>query len=453
MGHKVPKLTEYVQQQFADGNVKPAEIKRAFELAYPKAKVKTLQAYCNCLKRMGHTKEVREEQAINVARKKSSIHVLDYPEVNRYEINAGVGRVQASQIAGQKKELVKLWNIMDRSDPKAWTYEDLISAIKEKIPMTEDDRGRMVFSKPGAVMRLLGSFNTMFPGILPKNWSGGLTREAGELKDYLRFDEWTAFIDAIADTEQLSKEGWTALFSCQLNMGCREGTKANNRNQGNGILSFRWESIDYERKRASLHEKGPRGKAGRIWKNLPLDLFPWIHGWDHLMTFHYQRFGYYPTNERHEAGRIFDSIVYHEYLRQFHRVRHACEGRIAGYTCKPCNGTGKINGENGPEECEECEGKGHVDLETMRPHVIRRTHGQWLIKLWVPVEQICGVFPDGFFGVGWDDPSILLKYYVTLEDEQRFRAEKQAVERMQVLNLVVAGPQTVTVQQGLGVKQ
>ncbi len=123
------------------------------------------------------------------------------------------------------------------------------------------------------------------------------------------------------------------------------------------------------------------------------------------MTFHKKRFGYLPTNDRHEQGPAFP-LVYAEYLQLFHETRRRCNGRIS------------------------------KDKETMRPHVLRRTHAQWLVKLWVPIEQICGLFPDGHFGVGWDNPKILLKYYVTLEDEQRFKAEQQAIDRMKMLGLV-----------------
>ena len=126
------------------------------------------------------------------------------------------------------------------------------------------------------------------------------------------------------------------------------------------------------------------------------------------MLYHQKKYGYTSTNDHHEIGPAFPGVFYKEYSAQFHETRSRCNGRISG------------------------------DKETMKPHIFRKTHGQWLVKLWVPVEQICGIFPDGYFGVGWDNPKILLKYYVTLEDEQRFKAEQQAAERMQALHLVPA---------------
>jgi integrase len=398
---KAPKLSVFIPMCMEKGIVRPVDIKREFEALYPKQKPKTLEAYLWQCKKLGLTKEIRDQKGVDVARKESQKHVLDYPEVQTYILAAGQGRIQNRTIEGQKKGLIKIWEIMGRTDPHNWTYNDILINIEKVYPKAEDNRGRMTFSKPGAVNRLLSAINTIFPSPIrvPKGFGTGLAREAGELKDFFTFDEFNLFIENLTDTCSLSKEGWEALYKAQVNMGCREG------NLGKiGIVSLLWEDIDYSRKRCSLREKGGRGNAGRIWMNLPLDLFPWLNGWNALMIYHKQRFGYVPTNERHETGNVF-AVSYDEYRHQFYTTRKRCNGRISG------------------------------DKETMRPHILRKTHAQWLVKLWVPIEQICGLFPDGHFGVGWDNPKILLKYYVTLEDEQRFKAEQQANERMKVLGL------------------
>ncbi len=72
----------------------------------------------------------------------------------------------------------------------------------------------------------------------------------------------------------------------------------------------------------------------------------------------------------------------------------------------------------------------------MRPHVLRRTHAQWCVKLRIPLERICGQFPEGRFGVGWDNPTILLKYYVTLETDEEEEIIVKAKARMEKLGLV-----------------
>lgn len=396
----------------AKGIVRPSDMKREYEAAYPKQKPKTLEAYLWQCKKLGYTKAIRIQEGVAVARKESQKHILDYPEVLTYELQAGQSRIQALTIDKQKKALVRIWEIMGRTDPHSWTYQDILTGLESVYPKVTDDRGRTGFNKPGAVNKLLSAISTIFPGKLPKGFGSGLTREAGELKDFFSFEEFDLFISNLTDTFNLSREGWEALFKTQVSLGCREGNLGKT-----GIISFRWEDIDYSRKRCSIRDKGGRGKAGRIWQNLPLELFPWINCWASLMKYHVQRYGYLPTNDKHESGSVFNNVSYDEYRHQFHDTRKRCNGRIAG------------------------------DQETMRPHVLRRTHAQWLVKLWVPVEQICGLFPDGHFGVGWDNPKILMKYYVTLEDEQRFKAEQQAAERMQALNLV---PIQVAVGNGKG---
>lgn len=402
----------------AKGIVRPADMKREYEATYPKQKPKTLEAYLWQCKKLGLNKEKRDAAGVEVARKDSQKHVLDYPEVTRYILAAGQGRLQERTIEKQKQYLVRMWEINDRTNPHDWTYESILTNLEKVFPKEMDARGRLGFSKPGAVAKLLSAVSTIFPGILPKGFGSGLSREAGELKDFFTFEEFDLFTSNLTDTMNLSKEGWTAAFKAQVNGGFREGSRsAADGGSLTGILSLQWQDIDYQKRRCSCREKGGRGKAGRVWTNVPLDLFPWLHGWEALMLYHKQCFNYLPTNERHQTGPVF-KVAYDEYRHQFHDTRKRCNGRIAG------------------------------DIETMRPHVLRRTHAQWLVKLWVPIEQICGLFPDGHFGVGWDNPKILLKYYVTLEDEQRFKAEQQAAERMQALHLVpafsvTAGPEQV----------
>lgn len=382
------------------GIVRPVDIKREYEALYPAAKKKTLEAYLWQCKKLGFTKEIRDSKAIDIARRESRKHILDYSEVTDYILSRENNRIQQKTINKKKEQITKLWNIMGRTDPHTWNYQSILLAIEKVYPKYVNDRDQRVFRQPAAVAKLLSAFNTIFRGILPEGFGTGLARPAGELKDYFTFEEFNLFCSNLKDTMKLTKECWEALFKAQVNMGCREGHDGTT-----GILNLAWEDVDYSRRRCSIHDKGCRGNARRIWKNIPLDLFTWLNGWAALMLYHKQRYGYLPSNEKHEIGLVFPTN-YHTYVNVFHETRHRCNGRISG------------------------------DKDTMRPHVLRRTHAQWLVKLWVSIEQICGIFPDGYFGVGWDNPKILLKYYVTLEDEQRFKAEQQAIERMKTLKLL-----------------
>lgn len=347
------------------------------------------------IKRLGIDRKAIEEK-IELDRRKP---IMENQRVRDYLTQASVSGITQRQIDGQLKHLQCIYEWMQKTPPETWSYQALIDVLKQHYPIREDERGRIVFEKPHAVADYLSAVNTIFPSVMPRGWSAGFTREAGELKDYLTFEEFQQFCSMLTDTIVMKREGWEALFKAQVNGAMREGNK-----QKTGILSLRWEDIDYTTRRCQVREKGGRGHAARMWKNVPLDLFPWLHGWEALMTWHQLLYGYIPTNESHETGRVF-AVSYPHYRKVFHETRKRCNGRIAG------------------------------DGETLKPHVLRKTHAQWCVKLWIPIEQICGIFPDGWFGVGWDNPLILLKYYITLETEQRLKAEETMTERMQKLGL------------------
>lgn len=281
---------------------------------------------------------------------------------------------------------------MNKTNPDYWTFEDLWTTLEKKLPTTKDSYGRVAFKHPSAVMRLLSPISTMWQGKIPKAWTSGLTREAGELKDHFTFEEFNEFINSLLETAELSLEGWTTLFKVQINAGLREGT-----NGTTGVLGLRWQDINFETRRCSAREKGGRGKAGRIWRQLPLDLFTWLNAFEDLKR-------YWEKQGKPEKGKVFP-VTYDQYRKQFHETRKRGNGRIAGHS------------------------------ETLRPHIIRKTHAQWLVKLWVPLEEICGQFPTGYFGVGWDNPEILLKYYIELEGEKRQKALTVFEERKKALGL------------------
>ena len=168
-------------------------------------------------------------------------------------------------------------------------------------------------------------------------------------------------------------------------------------NERNGILGLTWENIQFNDKRCTAIEKGGRGNASRKWLHVPLNLFPWLNGWNLMKE-------WFIVSGSPTTGRCFP-VRYETYLNYFHKTRRACNGRISG------------------------------DKETFRPHIFRKSHAQWLRKLRVPLEIIGGAFPDGYYGVGWDDVDIIRKYYVSIEPEEYDEAQQKAETRMKALGL------------------
>lgn len=393
---RAPKIKAFVEECLASGITSPSSMRDAYKEYWNKEA--TTEAFINAMRRLGVSSAQRKELAAEAVKEKEGKDISDYDQVKNYISRSERGSITENHLNRQLTDIRTLWDWMGNTNPSEWTEEQIHECIKRHVLMSKDDRGRMRFEKPAKVRYLLTSFNTMFPGILAKGWSAGFT-EPGKMKDYLTFEEFDSFIEAEFDTSEMPREGWQARDTAQVNLGSREGTNSNT-----GIISLKWEDINFTTRRCKLNEKGGKGNAGRTWENLPLDLFTWLHGWDRLITW-WQKCGQ-PTQ-----GQVFP-INYAQLLDHFHAVRKRCNGRIAG------------------------------DLETMRPHVLRATHAQWLVKTWVPIELICGQFPNGYFGVGWDNPQILLKFYVTLEGEQYAKAEKIMAERMDKLGLVSPQPQT-----------
>jgi len=369
-------------------------------------KEKSPDAFTKAMRRMGISKEKRLELKHEALKETEVKDIEDYPEVKRY-----LGFSDFQQIGKRQKEstlrnLRELWVMMGCTNPNTWvfTFEEgateennLIACMKKNIGLNESGQ----WNKQNKVLQLLGAFNRTFQGHLPKGWSMGLKREAGELKDFFEFEEFYEFISKIVDMPSLNKEGWEALFKTQLNLGCREGS-----NLKTGILSLRWENINYNTKRCSIRDKGKKGKPARLWTQIPLDFFHWIHGFDALMRYHEQRFGYRPTQDRHATGRCFP-VSYATYLDNFHKIRRSCNSRIS------------------------------QDLETMRPHIFRKTHGQWGKRIGVSLENLCGNTESspciGRYGVGWDDPKVPLKYYLTPEPEEFAEQDQKIQQRLEKL--------------------
>jgi integrase len=384
------KLRAYIEQRVKAGDsLEPSDVQEGW-YKLTSRREPTFQAISQMLKRMKLDKAGREQLVIFRWNRQVGRDILEYQEWLDYKANSG--KVQVDRVDDNAKYLREVWEWFGKADPHTWKYTQLLAKLEEKYPKHINEKRQSVFNHPAAVQRYLSAVNTVFKGIIPESFSGDLSRKAGELKDYFTFQEFDDFINQLTATEELSQIGWEALYEVQESGGMREG-----RNKINGILGLKWENINFSTRRCSVNEKGGRGDASRMWVNVPLDLFPWRHSWDKLMK-------YWAERGNPASGRVFP-IEYDTYLDKFHATRKACNGRIAG------------------------------KKETFKPHILRKTHAQWLRKLRVPLEIIAGAFPDGSFGVGWDNINILKGYYVTIEPDEYEEAEAKAQQRMKVLGL------------------
>jgi len=73
----------------------------------------------------------------------------------------------------------------------------------------------------------------------------------------------------------------------------------------------------------------------------------------------------------------------------------------------------------------------------MRPHIFRKTHAQWARRIGVTLENLCGNTESspciGRYGVGWDDPKVPLKYYLTPEPEEYAEQDQKINQRLEKL--------------------
>lgn len=381
-------------------------------------KARTSDAFTKAMRRMGISATKRLDLKHEALKETEVKDIEDYPEVKRYLGFSDFQQIGNAQKRTTLSNLRKLWESMGCTDPKTWEFDpnapeerNLIVCLKRIVG--QDERGQ--WKKPSMVNSLLGAYNRTFQGYLPKGWSMGLKRDPSELKDFMEFEEFNDYISSLVDTPEMSKEGWVACYTEEVNSGARGGAKSTRDNALTGILSLKWENINYKTRRCSIRDKGKKGKPARLWKQIPLDLFYWLNGWEALEKWHEQRYGYKPTQERHAMGRCFP-VGYTDYRRMFHRTRHRCDSRIK------------------------------QDLETMRPHIFRKTHAQWCKRIGVSLENLCGNPEDGIgrYGVGWDDPKVPLAYYLTPEPEEFKEQDQKIQQRLEKLRSrgILPVPQT-----------
>lgn len=403
---KRKKIKEFVEECLKKGIASPSEMRDLYNEAYPRKVKGELKPYSSdafekAISRLGVTPEKRLQIKHEAVKSKELKDIEDYEEVKNYLDGAVFQQIGKRQTVRTLVNLRQLWEWCSAEgypNPREWNMSILVQVLDKYVGRDEDGQ----WLKRGTVLTRLGAFNRVFMGRLPKGYSMKLKRPAGELKDFFEFEELNEFISMLEDTPNLSLEGWKALFLAQVNMGCREGV-----NLKTGILSLKWEDIDYKTKRCKVRDKGSKGKPARLWTQVPLDLFEWLGGWEALIRYHEWSYGYRPTQAKHETGRCFP-VNYNYYLAMFTKARRKCKSRIS------------------------------QNSETMRPHIFRKTHGQYCKRIGVSLENICGdttaEVSEGRYGVGWTDPKVPLRYYLTKEayeyEEQDQKIAKRLKERV-----------------------
>ena len=410
MRKKFPKVKKFVRECLEKGVTSPSEMAREYNSKHGlegKKEAKKPCAFTKAMRRMGISADKRLELAHEALKEKEIKDIEEYEEVQRYLGFSTLQQVSSHFKKRTVRYLRELWELMGKTNPRTWKLdpnapddENLIKVLVKRVG--QDEQGQ--WKQRSLMLELLGAYNRTFTGRLPKNWSVGIKRPAGELKDFLEPDEYKEFDDKLEDRPEISREGQQALFSAQISGAFREGSDATSLKARTGVLSLKWEDINYKTKRCKIHEKGKRGQPAILWINVPLDLFPWPHSWAKLMLWHTQCFDYLPTQQRHATGRVFP-ISYKVYSDIFHDTRHRCNSRIK------------------------------QDTETMKPHIFRKTHAQWAKRIGVSLENLCGdtsTYPhDGRYGVGWSDPKVPLKYYLTKEAWEYEEQDEKIAKRLE----------------------
>lgn len=397
------KVKKFVQQCIDKGIFSPSEMAHEYNKLYglTEDKAKSRWAFTKAMRRL----KISAKDRLNLkSESRKAVDVLDiteYSEVQKYLGFSDMAQISNFQKQRTLKDLRILWEWMGRTNPRLWEFSpdapkeiNLLACLKEQIG--QDENGK--WKRPNQVLVKLGAFNRCFQGILPKGWSMGLKRPAGELKDHWEIHEYTEFETKLTDTRKISREGWIALFSTQTTTGAREGAMHEGKS---GILGLRWENINFDTRRCKMYDKGKRGHPLLLWEQVPLDLFPWLNNWSKLMR-------YWEQCGKPMSGRLF-KVGYSNYLDKFHDTRRLCSSRIA------------------------------EDSETQRPHILRKTHAQWGKRIGVTLDNLCGdtgTYPHiGRYGVGWTDPKVPVQYYLTKEPWEYKEQDKLIVQRLSQFNI------------------
>jgi len=394
---KLPKVKEFVEQKLSEGIFSPSEMARMYNEKYGTTTKKELtdKAFTMALRRMGISKDKRLELKHDNGKAETK-DLMEYPQVKSYILHCDANNITPLHRQKYLIYLREMWEMMGRTNPTTWTYDQLIQCLMTNIG--KDESGK--WKTPRKVVSMLGATNTVFKGIVPESFSTPFTKgQVGKMKDFWEYDEVAEFLKNIESDKRMSRLGYLCAFTQQFTRGCREGT-----GEKTGIMSAKWEQINYETKRTDQIDKGEKGNSQRLWEEVPCELYPWLNAWKILCDYHMEVYGYYPTNGKHGSGRMFP-IKYWDYNAMFKTARMKCSGRLSDNNAK------------------------------RRLHVLRMTHAQWNKRIGVSIENTCGEVSGGKsigrYGVGWTDPKILLQYYLTKEPWEYAKQDKEIAERLE----------------------
>lgn len=310
---------------------------------------------------------------------KAKAKLEDYEYVQRW-----IALMKSERLRSWKSRLnlcTKVWEILNRKNPEHWTYDD----IKLKVIPTLRKGRKSIFTYLVAIRSIRPDFKHGLKAIKTK----------GE-KPKINFAWRIAFKQIVR--KQLLQEYFKAstiqseyplrdeaLVRCHVEWGCREGKSGFIRyrkgevseTEIGGILGVRWEDIDWEAATISIYETKTGG--GIKWLDCPMKLFG-----DSAYNMLKQ---YWLKEGKPQSGRIFNINI--DELDAIHR-------RIR----------------------KHFEEKGHEWAKVIKPHFDRKLHASLCKHAGIPLEIVAGQAPHGIVGVGWEDISTLMKFYIAIADKE-----------------------------------
>jgi hypothetical protein len=403
---KFPKVKEFVEQSLKEGIFSPSEMCNKYNEKYgiEGKKERTPEAFTMAMRRMKISSEQRVQMKHENGKATDTKDISEYPQVKAYLSHCNVHNITELHRGKWLNYLREMWEMMGRTNPTTWCYEyeegkqSIIECLMKNIGKNPQS-GR--WNTPRKVQCMIGAVATIFKGIVEDSFSTPFTKgQVGLLKDFWEFEEIAEFLRNVEGNKKMSRLGYLCAFTQHIERGCREGT-----GEKTGIMSARWEQINYDTRRTEQIDKGEKGNSQRLWVQVPCGiLFPWLNAWKILCDYHMEVFGYYPTNGKHGSGRMF-SVKYWDYNAMFKTARKKCSGRLSDNDKK------------------------------RRLHVLRMTHAQWCKRIGVTLENICGDTTEtpsiGRHGVGWTDPKVLLKYYLTKEPYEYAEQDEKIAKRLE----------------------
>jgi hypothetical protein len=208
---KIPKVRDFVKACIDKGILSPSKMRDIYNEKYPRKvkgmlKPKTSDAFRKAIRRLGISAEKRLELKHEAKKSKELRDIEAYEEVQAYLDHSKYGSspIGTGQVRKTLHYLRKLWKWMSEEgypNPRDWNIKLLGKCMEKNVG--KDEQGQ--WKSKSTLLELYGAYNRCFQGKLPKGWSSGLKRPAGELKDFFEYEELAEFLSKLCDTRTLSK--------------------------------------------------------------------------------------------------------------------------------------------------------------------------------------------------------------------------------------------------------